>query len=108
MRITPLQELKNRCKSLQALLLEEGIDAALLVQNSDLFYFTGSIQRGAIYLPAVGEPVYFVIKDHGRARMESGLRQVLPLEGFKQLPEQLRQQGLTLPPTLGLELDVLP
>jgi Xaa-Pro dipeptidase len=108
MRITPLQELQNRCESLQALLLEEGIDAALLVQNSDLFYFTGSIQRGAIYLPAVGEPVYFVIKDHGRARMESGLRQVLPLEGFKQLPEQLRQQGLTLPPTLGLELDVLP
>ena len=108
MRITPLQELQQRCESLQALLLDVGIDAALLVQNSDLFYFTGSIQRGAFYLPAVGEPVYFVIKDHGRARMESGLRQILPLEGLKQLPEQLRQQGLALPATLGLELDILP
>ncbi len=108
MRITPLQELKNRCKSLQALLLADGIAAALLVQNSDLFYFTGSIQRGALYLPAVGEPVYFVIKDHGRARMESGLRQVVPLNGLKQLPELLQQQGYQLPTTLGLELDVLP
>jgi len=108
MRITPLSELNDRYRALQGLLRQQGVDAALLVQNSDLFYFTGSIQQGIYYLPADGEPVYFVRKDFGRARMESGLLQVLPLPSIRQLLDQLRGLGLPLPGKVGMELDVLP
>ncbi len=108
MRITPLSELNDRFRSLQSLLRQQRIDAALLVQNSDLFYFTGSIQQGIYYLPADGEPVYFVRKDFGRARMESGLKQVLPLPSIRQLFDQLRSRGIPLPDKVGMELDVLP
>lgn len=108
MRITPATELTNRFLALQKLLQQQQIDAAFLVQNSDLFYFTGSIQQGVYYLPAEGEPVYLVRKDFGRARMESGLKNVLPLTGLGQLFEQLRSLNIPLPKKVGLELDVLP
>ena len=108
MRITPATELKNRFRVLQGRMQQLGVDAAILVQNSDLFYFTGSIQQGVYYLPVEGEPVYLVRKDYGRARMESGLKNVLPLESLRNLPDQLQSMGLSLPETLGLELDVLP
>ncbi|PLX97100.1 MAG: aminopeptidase P family protein [Desulfuromonas sp.] len=108
MRITPLSELENRSRKLQKLLRNEGLDGALLVQNSDLFYFTGSIQRGLFYLPAEGDPLYLVIKDFGRARMESGLKHVLPISSISSLPEVLSQHGIAEPGRVGFELDVLP
>lgn len=108
MRITPATELNNRYHLLQGYLQKAGLDAAILVQNSDLFYFTGTIQQGLYYLPLDGEPVYFVRKDFGRARMESGLKNVLPLTGLSDLASQLRAFGHNLPERLGLELDVLP
>lgn len=108
MRITPTTELTDRYRSLQEYLDRQGVDAAVLVQNSDLFYFTGSIQQGLLYLPVEGEPVYLVRKDFGRARMESGLKNVLPLQSMRDVTAQLREFGLTLPEKLALELDVLP
>jgi Xaa-Pro dipeptidase len=108
MRITPLTELTDRSHKLQESLRAQDIDAAILVQNSDLFYFTGSIQRGIYYLPAEGEPIYFVIRDQGRARMESGLCHVVPLDRIGNLPGELARFGLPLPQRAGLEFDVLP
>ena len=108
MRITPLTELIDRSDKLQEKLREQDIDAAILVQNSDLFYFTGSIQHGLYYLPAEGEPIYFVFRDQGRARMESGLRHVVPLDRLGNLPGELGRCGLPLPQRAGMEFDVLP
>lgn len=108
MRITPLTELSARCLNFQQHLQQNQIDAALLMQNSDLFYFTGSIQRGVCFLPAQGEPIYFVTRDLGRARMESGLLHVEQLDRPGRLPERLRELGVPLPGRIGLEYDVLP
>lgn len=108
MRITPLSELKQRTETIQQLLQQDGLDGAILVQNSDLFYFTGSIQRGLCYLPAEGEPLYLVIKDFGRARMESGLRHVVNIDSLNELPGLLNEYELKQPQRLGMELDVLP
>ena len=30
----------------------EGLDAVIIVQSADLYYFTGTIQTGALYIPA--------------------------------------------------------
>lgn len=108
MRITPATELSDRYQALQCLLQQQGLDGAFILQNSDLFYFTGSIQQGVYYLPSVGEPVYLVRKDFGRARMESGLKNVLPLQSMRQFFDQLHAVGIPLPGKVGLELDVLP
>lgn len=108
MRITPLYELQCRCQKLQHLLCQRQIDAVIILQNSDLFYFTGSIQKGLLFLPAEGEPIYFVMRDHSRARMESGLCHVEKLVSLKDLGAGLARQGFALPRRLGFESDVLP
>ncbi|HWI39998.1 MAG TPA: aminopeptidase P family N-terminal domain-containing protein, partial [Verrucomicrobiae bacterium] len=78
MRLTPATELEHRCRRLQDLMQTEGLDAVLVLQNADLFYFTGTIQSGNLYIPAQGQPVYMVRREQRRARMESGLKEVVP------------------------------
>jgi len=108
MRLTPKNELEYRYRKLQAEMAAAGLDAVIMVQNADLFYFTGTIQAGNLYLPASGEPVYLVRRDYLRARMESALAQVIPCSSLSELPGILSDHGQRAPERLGLELDLLP
>lgn len=108
MRITPASELQARFAKLQQRMAAADLEAVLLVQNADLFYFTGSIQQGLLYVPVVGEPVYMVRKEFRRARMESGLKQIVPFKSPKEIPGILTDHDLALPKRAGMELDVLP
>ena len=108
MRITPTIELEYRCKKLQDYMAVAGLDAVIIVQNADLFYFTGTVQSGNLYLPAEGQPIFMVRKEAGRARMESGLKEVIPFSSMKDIPGILTQFGYPEPRRIGLELDVLP
>lgn len=108
MRLTPATELEYRCKQLQTLMTDNAIDTILILQNADLFYFTGTVQNGCLYLPAAGQPLYLVRRDAARARMESGLREVLPFNSPKDLPGIAAGFGYTEPKRIGLEFDVLP
>lgn len=108
MRITPASELKNRIEKLQKEMAIHSLGAILMLQNADLFYFTGAIQQGALYVPAEGEALYLVRKDFARARMESGLKQVIPFKSPRDIPGVLADVGYVLPDTIGMELDVVP
>jgi Xaa-Pro dipeptidase len=108
MRITPAAELKNRVLRLQNEMAVHGLEAILMLQNADLFYFTGAIQQGALYVPVEGEALYLVRKDHARARMESGLREVVPFRSPRDIPGVLADYGYSVPTTVGMELDVVP
>jgi Xaa-Pro dipeptidase len=108
MRITPTTELKNRIKKLQDEMSVHNQGAILILQNADLFYFTGAIQQGALYVPVEGEALYLVRKDFARARMESGLKEIVPFKSPRDIPGVLADFGYTLPETIGMELDVLP
>ncbi len=108
MRITPTSELEYRFRKLQQHMAVEGLDAVIIVQNADLFYFTGTIQSGNLYVPLEGEPLYMVRKDFLRARMESGLREVVPFSSMKDIPMVLANHSYPQPKRIGMELDVLP
>ena len=108
MRITPATELEYRIHKLQQYMAEERLDAVIILQNADLFYFTGTIQSGNLYVPAQGEPIYMVRKDISRARMESGLKELVPFSSMKDIPAILAEYGYAVPARIGLELDVLP
>ena len=69
MRLTPAAELETRCKKLQEYMTLESLDAVIIVQNADLFYFTGTVQSGNLYIPASGQPLFMVRKEAVRARM---------------------------------------
>ncbi len=108
MRITPAEELKSRISQLQTEMERNRLEAILIAQSADLFYFTGSIQQGVLYVPADGVPVYMVRKDFQRARMESGLKEVVPFRSIGDLPRVLADFRINLPQAAGMELDVVP
>lgn len=108
MRLTPATELEYRCKQLQNLMIDHGLDAILMMQNADLFYFTGTVQSGCLYLPVSGQPLYLVRRDVARARMESGLKEVIPFGSPKDLPGITAEYRYQEPKRIGMEFDVLP
>jgi Xaa-Pro aminopeptidase len=97
-------ESEARINRLQARLREEGIDGALLVYSVDLYYFTGSRQNGALWVPADGRPVHLVRKSYTRASRESAVADVRPFPPSGEFSflfdGAIRKIGLTL--------DVLP
>jgi len=108
MRLTPATELEYRCQKLQELMIENRLDAVIISQNADLYYFTGTIQSGCLYVPAAGQPLYLLRRNFNRARMESGLKELLFFGSPMDIPEILARYGYPAPQRIGLEFDVLP
>src|SRR5437867_5861591 len=103
---TPLGELEDRARRLQALMRDEGLDGVFATQNADVFYLSGVVQQAQVYLPVEGEPVLMVRKHPGRALMASDLdeRQIAPVRSLKDLPALIEQAG-GRPRRIGFELD---
>ncbi len=108
MEITPLTELKGRVERLQGKLQDEGLGGAIIMENTDLYYFAGSMQQGYFFVPAAGAPFFLVRRNYERARDESSWNGVYPLRDIKELPAVLAEHGFKNITKLGLELDVLP
>ncbi len=104
----PPSEIANRIVSFQHFLLERGIDGAIIGQNADLYYFTGSVQDGFLFLPAIGEPLFCVRRHVERAIEQSPVRPVIPLKSPRQLPDIILDHGYDELIKVGLELDVMP
>ncbi len=108
MRYTPKTELEQRVAKLQELLKQQDIDGVIIVQNADLFYFTGTVQQSHLFIPAEGRPVLLVKKSYERAREESSMDNIVYLDSLKDIFTVLQSYGYSGFKTLGFELDVLP
>jgi Xaa-Pro dipeptidase len=106
--VTPSEEIDRRLAALRSALAADGLDAALIVQHTDLAYFSGTNQQAHLVVPASGEPVLLVRRVLERARAESPLGRIEPLRSLGALPAALDAAGVESGATLGLELDVLP
>lgn len=104
---TPRDELAHRITALQRHLVAHDLDAALVTQNVDLLYFTGSMQSGVLIVPAAGRPLYAVRRVLERAKRESALEQIAPFGSFRDLPGLLRDAAGDVH-RVGMALDVLP
>lgn len=108
MRYTPKSELDHRIAKLQNAMRQHDIDGAVIVQNADLFYFTGTIQRSHLFVPSEGKPLLMVKKSLERAKEESPMDNVISLDSLKEFNVVLQKYGYGQFKTLGFELDVLP
>lgn len=106
-RLTPKEEISARIKALQERLARAGIGGAFIVQNADLFFFTGSIQQGVLVVPADGEPVYFVRKVFERAVAETAVEHVERIASPREIPAYFAKKGIAFG-SLGFEMDVMP
>lgn len=107
METIPAAEIEARIAGFQNKLRERGVAAAVIAQSVDIYYFTGSCQKGYLLVPAEGEPLYLVSKSYQRALKEAPSANVQYLKSFRALPQKLQEIAPGCP-RVGLELDVLP
>jgi len=103
---TPKYEIENRIERFQRKMEENNIAFSIILQNVDLFYFTGTLQKGVLVIPLDGDPMFFVEKTLGRAIQESPL-EVIPIKKDKDVGNILRGKNI-LKGNGGMEFDVLP
>ncbi|MBM7555769.1 M24 family metallopeptidase [Halanaerobacter jeridensis] len=108
MKIQSQKELKRRISKLQHKLRAKDIGAALIIQNADLFYFTGTVQGEYLYVPSQGDAVLFVSDNNKRVQNETPLEKITTVQSPSELPRLIKKEGGNSPSRLGLELDVLP
>ncbi|WP_223285516.1 M24 family metallopeptidase [Paenibacillus sp. PL91] len=108
----PAELIKERIVSLQKAMQAAQIDAFLLTQNVDLYYLSGSMQNGYLFVPSTGEATFYVRRSVSRARLETAV-QVAELGAFRLFGERLAQHypylfvnGAEL--RIAADLDVLP
>jgi Xaa-Pro dipeptidase len=104
--LVPKTEVIDRIDGLKLLMTKIGVDFAVIYQNVDKYYFTGTIQKGMLIIPVDADPLFFIEKSVERGRLESPL-EVTPIKSDKEILGILRQKGV-LGGVAGLELDVLP
>ena len=106
--MTPRDEIDRRLAALRSALAADGLDGALIVQHTDLAYFSGTNQQAHLVVPVEDEPVLLVRRVLERARAESPLERIEPLRSLAALAAAMATAGLESGSTIGLELDVLP
>ena len=108
MQKTPKEELDRRIKALQARLSEAKVEGALIVQNADLYYFTGTVPQGWLFVPSDGHPILFIRKNPNRVRSETSLEHLFNARNTRELAGVLADKGYRRFRLLGMELDILP
>jgi len=92
--LVPEQEISRRIAKLQQRLREVPVDGALILDLLNMYYYTGTMQQGVLFVPAEGEATLLVRRSYERARMETPLKGVYPLKGFSRIQPILADLGL--------------
>ncbi len=107
MLYTPKSEIDARIQLFQTTLDQMGIDGALIIHHTNLFYLSGTSQSAHLFIPRSGQPILMVRKSFARARQESPLAEIVDVKSIKAIPELLAEKGYNID-AIGLELDVIP
>ncbi len=108
MEKVPPQEIHQRLSRFQTALSTLDLDGALLFQNVDIFYFSGTIQSSTLFIPTQGDPILMVQKGFERVKEECPLRNILAVNGKSHLSGTLHDFGIRRLERVGIEMDVLP
>ncbi len=104
----PGEEIENRIKRIRERMARQGIEAILVIEKMDFYYLSGTTQEGFLFLPLEGKPLLLIKRELERAKIESPLKPVIPLQSIRHLPLLIQDHYRTLPQNLGLEFDLLP
>lgn len=111
----PAEEWADRSADAQKLMGEAGLDGCLVSQNVGIYYYSGSMQTGFVFIPVAGQATFYVRRSVVRAQRESAIRTV-ELESFRSFGRQLAADYPALFPedgrgarrSIGADLDVMP
>ncbi|HEY8463433.1 MAG TPA: Xaa-Pro peptidase family protein [Bacillota bacterium] len=99
------EEFDARIFKLQQLMAEKGVDLAVLDQNSDLYYFTGSVLPQYLVVPAVGKPVLLARKAVERIKAEVPQLSLEYFQNTKELRQIIDDCGFLRAERVGFTLE---
>ena len=105
--LVPPKEIFSRISKLQKKLADAFIDGALIIDKINIFYYTGTIQDGVLFVPADGIVVFFIRRSLERAKTESPLKNLVQLSSFRELPVRLDEYGYRIS-KLGVDENTIP
>lgn len=97
----------QRIRKLQQQMQRQDIDAAVIMQPRDLFYYTQTAQPCNLVVPARGAPALLVRRGAEFVRRETWMPAYEKGGGPKQILKHLQQRGITRG-RIGLEFDTVP
>ena len=98
--LTPQEDLRIRFKRVQKMLAEAGSDAALISTDVNIYYLTGIVFSGFMYIPAEGNPLWFVQRPSGLIG-----EHIIYIRKPEEIPGMLKERNILLPEYLLLETD---
>lgn len=110
----PLEELQRRhqrCRELCATLAPKALGEAcglLVFSRLNIYYLTGTLGGGVVWLPMEGEPVLLVRKGLERCRLESPLTHMVSFVRYGDVKALCAAAGSPLTPVLATEMSAVP
>lgn len=99
----PEEEQRLRISKMRAAMAETGMDSAIVSSNANLYYLTGRVFSGYMYLPPAGEaPVYCV-----KRPVQLADDRAISIRKPESIIDELKKHSLPLPVNVGLELQRL-
>ena len=103
--LVPAEEIVFRHARCRTLLRSLAPDAGglLIVSRLNIYYLTGTMGWGLLWLPLEGEPILMVRKGRERALAESPLLHVVSFKSYKEVPGLCAEGGSPLPPVVAVD-----
>ncbi len=105
-RLVPAQALEARAARAGELCRQKGLAGLLLTYNTDVYYLSGTMQQGAVFVDDQGGLQVFMRRHQERAQAECPFEVTL-VKGYSQIAETLNEV-LPRGAVLGLTMDVMP
>lgn len=99
-KFPPVDDLNFRWTRLQEFLIKDGADACLISSSVNIYYLTGVVFNGFFYLPASGDPVYFVRRPENYQNPSVSF-----IRKAEDIPGLLRGKGMNIPEKILFEAD---
>jgi Xaa-Pro dipeptidase len=94
-----------RCRRQLARLVPQA-GGLLLLSYLNIYYFSGTLAAGAVWIPLEGGPVLLVRRGIDRAKEESPIGSILPFRSYGDIPKRCAEAGSPLPGGEGATIAV--
>ena len=105
--IIPEKEIEKRISFLQAKLSACNLPGCLIQDKINIFYYSGTMQNGALFIPDSGDPVFFIRRSLELGKQESPLKNLIQFKRFKDIPPTLNAYGYDFS-KLGIDENTTP
>ena len=97
------EDINMRLDSVRRHMKEMGMHALIVATGTNLYYTTGRVFKGYVYITLDADPIWFVIKPD----IFEASTDIITIRKPENIPAELEKAGMKLPSSVGYEMDDL-